>query len=235
MELRGRYQLSQRIQLLGVLPFVNNYRSFDNGTTADVYGMGDPVLLCNYQLYNTVGSENESENRVVHRLVVGGGLKAPLGQQQLQYNGAVVDADLQGSTGSWDFLGRLEYLFRVGKTGISYNAIAKYNTTDPTSEYRFGNTLGQRLDAFAVLPWKNFNLMPATGAYLEWAGTDQNQTVVEQETGGSALFWTAGLRVYYKQFAFQSAYQLPVSQQLNGQQLSNINRFIVGLSYNIQP
>lgn len=231
-ELRGRYFINQKWHLLASVPVVNNYRSIGGATQQDVYGVSDPLLFSNYQLYNTVCNKPDAEDLLIQRLIVGGGMKFPVGDDELRYNDEVVDNDFQPGTGTFDFLANVEYMLKYKRFGANMNLIGKYNSTNKTKDFRFGNTLNGNFNLFYMQPFKGLKLMPATGVNYEMAMKDRDAGYLLQDSGGEVLFWSTGINIFWKRFNLRGHYQMPIKDNLNGDQLSNIDRIILGLTYN---
>ncbi|MFN3874417.1 MAG: hypothetical protein ACK4L7_00710, partial [Flavobacteriales bacterium] len=121
-ELRADLWLTHRFNVLAGLPLVNNYQAVDGMVRADVYGIGDALLLPRFLVANTRCGPDE--DRLVHRFMLGAGAKLPVGRTDLRYNEVPVDHDLQPGSGSWDALLSAEYSLRRGRNGASFQSIA---------------------------------------------------------------------------------------------------------------
>ena len=228
-EVRGRVFIGQRFYFLGMLPFVNNYRSINGTTQYDVSGLGDPMVMANYQLFNTKCYEDSI--RFIHRLTAGGGIKAPAGRTDMVVNGETPDLDMQPGTGSWDMLFSLEYILRYDKTGGNLNVVYRKNTENPQG-YMYGDASSVRLDLFHLFEAKGTTIMPSIGFYGEY--TDQDATDGERiyGTGGYSGFMTGGAKLFIKNVVLHGLYQRAVHNDMGRLQVPNYDRLIVGLTYN---
>ncbi len=231
-ELRGKYFFNQRWSAMATLPVVNNYRSIKGTTQFDIYGVGDPVLLGNYQLLNTKTNPGDTTG-VGHRLTIGGGVKLPLGSTYHNYNGKKADLDMQPGTGSIDGLISLEYLVRKQKIGLNASYIMKINTAN-SHQYRYGDQHNVSGHLFYLLSGKALTVMPNAGVYGEFAGPDKEGSEQLKDTGGTTLFLSFGTDVFWKSFSINGSYQTPFNTALYGGQVPTSNRIIVGITYNFK-
>lgn len=228
-ELRGRVFVGERFYALGVMPVVNNYRSINGKTNSDVYGVGDPIFMGNYILFNSKSTLDSLKFR--HRLTVGAGTKFPLGTTDKEVDGEVPDLDMQPGTGSWDALFSLEYMLRYNKTGINTNLV--YNLNNKNNDgYAYGDGLSARLDIFHLVSFKTLSIMPSISAYVECMKKDEEDGVAVLGTGGTSIMAGLGLKAFYRQFALQVQWLNTVHNDLGTYVVPNKDRIIVGLTYN---
>jgi hypothetical protein len=229
MEFRGKYYFTDRFNVLATVPVLNNYRSIGGWTSVDLYGVGDPILMVNYQVYSTTADKETQD--FAQRLVLGGGAKFPLGAVDRQFDGEKVDLDMQPGTGSMDYLASLEYQIRYKKVGLNTNFIYKLNSANKEG-YRYGDLFNTSIHLFSLLEVKSFKIVPNAGVYYEQAGKDHENDDLMKESGGRILFASGGAGIYFKKFAYKITCQHALNNQLNGNQLPTKNRFVMGLSYN---
>jgi hypothetical protein len=262
IELHGQVYPTQKLQLLFSVPYVintegmsdaavtalNNSSGSHNHThshgtseegdinttnSTEVYqGIGDPLLLSNYQVFNKTAFDSTGYS---HRLFAGGGVKVPLGDYHLEEGMDPLERAHLPGTGSWDFLLNANYLGKFEKTGFNVN-LSYLITTENDESFEFGNkinanaTMYYRIDANSTA---TLSLFPNAGMYFENAGEDKNNDMTIQNSGGSILYAHAGFDIYYKRISFNSAFQLPVSQSLNQPQPEMNFKVIAGISYAI--
>ena len=231
-ELRADLWLTERLAILASMLAVNNYRAVDGVIANDVYGIGDPLLLARYMMVNT--RCKTPDERTAHRLMIGAGGKAPLGRHDARYNDELVPHDQQPGTGSWDALASIEYSVRRGRNGGSITVIGRRNgATD--EGHRMGHGVSTTAEVFRRFDigddWK---VLPSLGAYHELAGKDAHGGDAIDGTGSSTLFTHAGLRVWWRSWGFQGAFQYAVARQLGEQMIPNRERFVVGITRNLK-
>lgn len=229
-ELRADLRLNQRFFLLASLPFTNTYRSVNNYQVIDAYGMGDAFVMLRYQLVNT-----KCDTEVppfVHRLLVGAGVKAPLGRNDLRVDDELVSPDVQLGTGSWDALASLEYSVRHGRTGGGVSALARFNSANAAG-YQLGHGISTTAEVFHRFGNDTLSFAPAIGGYAEWMAHDMVQGAADHRTGGTTVFSHTGVRVWWKRFSF-SAYHQHALLNNEGELITPTRqRIVAGLTYNI--
>lgn len=231
VEISGRYYFSPFVRLLVNAPY-----SLNDINGKKIKDFGDVSIIGQYQLYNT---DIDSDTKLRHRLFAGGGIKLPTGAYNKSIVFGEVDPHFQPGTGSYDFLLSGTYLARYqGKLGWSNDVIYTINTVN-SNDYRFANRFNFTSSFFYLIEagkqtrmgGKEWNFLPHAGTYVEYAGKDTQNDVDVEDSGGSTVFLTGGMDVYYNQFSINFTYQHPVSENMNGAQPENRRRFFIGLGY----
>ena len=231
VELRADIRFRDRWALLVAMPTVNTYQSVNGYVHYDAYGLGDPFAILRYQLVNTKVTMADTTGRLVHRLLVGGGVKMPLGRSDVTYQGERLHPDAQPGTGSWDALISLEYALRIRRSGITFASVGRINTAD-TYGVRLGHTASTTAELFHLFPiGKRVQVVPSAGGYMEWAATDTDSGVDQPDTGGTTWYATGGLRTYWKKWMLTATYQKALAWNIGGDMTATDHRVIAGLSY----
>lgn len=231
VEARADFWLGQRWAVMVSLPVANSYSAVDGYIMADVAGVGDPLLLVRHQLANTRCLT--PDERTVHRVLAGMGVKAPVGRTDLRFQERPVAMDLQPGTGTWDLLGSAEYLVRRGRTGAATMLIGRLNGTN-ADNYRLGNGLSTTAEVFRR--WDigaNAFLMPSLGLYHEFTGRDADSGTAVAGTGGSTFFTHAGCRVWWRAWGLQVFFQKAVAHAIGDLMVPNRERVVAGITYNL--
>lgn len=230
-ELRAEFWIGNKVAVLASLPMVNNYRAIDDVRTTDIYGIGDPLFIARYQVVNTKCLT--PDEKVVHRLMLGAGAKIPLGHTNATYQDTEVDVDQQPGTGTWDVLASLEYKVRYKRTGAGVTAVARYNTANADA-YQLGHGLSTTAELFRRYDiGDNWKIMPSIGVYHEWSGMDAENETSVQGTGSSTLFSHLGTRAWWRSWGISATFQYAVAHNLGALMVPNKERFVLGLTYNI--
>lgn len=230
-ELRADLWFTDRFAVLVSIPMVNNYQATDGYARSDVYGLGDPLFIARYLVANT--KCKATDDRVVHRVMVGAGAKVPLGSTKAQYNNAEVPMDLQPGTGTWDVLASLEYKVRYRKNGLGVSMVGRYNTANSNAE-RLGHGLSTTAEYFHQFNLgENWKFAPSLGAYHELYGMDATNGETVQGTGSSTLFAHVGSRLWWRNWGISATFQLAVAHSLGALMVPNRERFVAGITYNI--
>jgi hypothetical protein len=230
LELRADVRMTQRLFVLASLPLTNTYRSVNGYRVLDEYGIGDPFLLLRYQLVNTRCKTDDV--RTVHRLLVGAGPKFPVGRHDLRIDDQLASPDIQLGTGSWDLLATAEYAVRRDRTGGGVSAIYRHNTAN-SNGHRMGHGLSITSEVFHRFGGDTLSCAPVLGAYTEFMGKDAMDRVMLPGTGGTTFFGHAGMRLWWKQFAFSAFYQPAFLNNEGADITPTRHRVVMGLTYNI--
>jgi hypothetical protein len=229
-EARGEVWLGQRFRIMASVPVVNNYASMDGVRIADIYASGDPLLMGRYVLFNTRCNDDSTKTR--HRLTIGAGAKLPLGRHDLTWNGETLDHDLQPGTGTWDALLSLEYLVRGRAWGIGTSAIARLNGTAGDG-HSMGPGLSSTAEVFRIREGRVLMWMPSLGVYHELAMQDRQDDRPVDGTGTSVLFSHLSTRLWWRSFGLSLTWQHAFAQNNGDMMVPNRERFIAGLTYNL--
>ena len=228
-EVRGDIWWSDRWATLVSVPLVNNYRAVDGIIDNDVYGIGDPFFITRYLVVNTKCTT--TDERTVHRVMLGGGAKLPLGRTDVLYNGGEVVHDQHPGSGSWDLLLSAEYMVRRGSNGASLNMVARRNGTND-HDYRMGHGLSTTVEYFHRWDIGDWKVLPSVGAYHELAGLDAEVGEPVSGTGSSTFFTHTGVRLWWRSIGITTTYQRAIAQHIGADMIPNKERFVLGLTYN---
>ncbi|XZF13151.1 hypothetical protein ACTHGU_15295 [Chitinophagaceae bacterium MMS25-I14] len=224
----GRYYIGKRVQLFGFVPYQYNLEVMDGKRTA-TSGIGDASMLA-----NVIIVKPKTEKDLQHSLLLGGGIKLPTGR----YTG-ITEMDKLGlpntqpGTGSWDFVADGNYTLRYKKTGINLDAAYTFTTANKY-DYKYGNRLSTGLLGFYWWQKNKWKLLPQAGLKYEYTLHDYDnysKRWLNDQTGGSMLFASAGAQVYYKQFGLQCMYHLPLAQNFAQGNVTTIARLETGLFF----
>jgi hypothetical protein len=226
MEVWGRFYPVKKVQVLALLPY-NFNRQETNGITTEVKGIGDALVLVNYNLLNNTDSLYQ---KVKHNLFVGGGLKLPTGHFTKELEGEELNPNIQLGTGSLDFVANAMYTIRYDKIGLNTNLTYKYNNAN-SNAFRFGDKLGAGTVLFSVLKVKEMAIMPNAGFSTEITAKDVHKGSELAESGGYANFLTLGTELYFKKISAGVTAQKPVSQNVSAGYVETGNRFLTHLTF----
>lgn len=235
-EMRGNFYFREKWKTTFILPFTHNEQRIGSVNRYSISGISDPTLLLSRQIFTT--KADTAGNQFAHRLMIGLGLKFPLGRTDLSYENGVPNLDLQPGSGSWDGLAYLAYTAKFKVMGFNAIANIKRNGQD-NNNYRYGLTTNSTLTLFADWEIKQTKLRFSLGGYLEHAMMDATYNDYYQhaekhlDTGGSVYFANTGFQVFRPSFTIFGEYQHAVKSQLNGYtQLLTKNRINLGITYN---
>lgn len=222
--LRVYYGLMKDFRLCMVTPYLEKELTSltANGVTRDrASGLGDIKLTGKYNFFTSDAGD---------QVALHAGVKLPTGStEERDGNGNKLPPRMQLGTGSTDpFIGIL-YTKNWHPFWLHANIHYTFTTVNP-DDYKYGDLLAGDL-AFQYQPHRHLILNMEINE--ESAAKDTSHGVKVANTGGSKLFLSPG--VQYKPFTgtvFELSYQTPVWQELNGRQLSEGHRILLGLKYN---
>ncbi|UXP31508.1 transporter [Reichenbachiella agarivorans] len=231
MELMGRYVISKKWQISAVLPY--SYNVMDgNSQKTTVKGIGDPILIGYYNVINTTSENFRDWN---HSLLVGAGLKFPLGEYDAEENDEIINRNFQLGSGSLDYLLAVIYTLKYKSVGLNLESSYKINTENDL-HYRFGNQFTSSLKLYYAMIQPSFSLLPYVGLTYEASEMHTDDGFLQVNTGGNALLTNVGVQAFYKQVMFMANYALVTAQDYNTDTRSTIeskNRFQLGVVLNI--
>lgn len=224
VELVAKYNVTPKLRLLLTLPY-----KFIEINGKSIKDFGDVSVLAQYQIFNTTPSLKE-ESQYRQRIYLGAGVKFPTGAFNKQIEFGITEPHFQPGTGAFDFLISGSYFSKYKDFGFSTD-ISYSIATKNKNEYQFANRFNISSSLFYQIEVDQTGLMPHAGVYLEQAPRDKQNDVEVQSSGGSVLFFTGGLDVFYESLSLSLTYQHPINDKLFGSQTPNDFRIITGLSY----
>jgi Putative MetA-pathway of phenol degradation len=202
-------------------------REFEEGekVTFDPDGFTDLWLTGKYRFYQGPAGQ----------FAALGGIKAPTGDSALKNSeGESVEPSATAGTGAWDGLVGMAYTVPLD-AAVTLDASAAYTFRGEGHDYRLGN----RLDLGSSVAWRVFGEASAypqvslvAEATLRHVQRSQDGGDTEQATGGTVLFFSPGVKASFTEnLAATMGIQIPVVQNLNGDQLETDLRMITGISF----
>lgn len=227
-EIWARFYPVPKLQVLTLVAYHFNEQTTTSGK---IYldGLGDIPILANYNIINT--EANNPERVWKHNVWIGGGVKIPTGKYKFTDTPTeVANANFQLGTGSVDFMMNAIYALRYKKFGLNSDFTYKLNTFNP-DRYKFGNKINGTVSMVFIQQVKKIGLMPNAGMYYEDSGLNKSDDIVISDTGGSALFATGGLEMYWQKYSLGVNYRKPVDQNLANGRIKAHERMMVHLTF----
>ncbi|HTF80264.1 MAG TPA: hypothetical protein VL947_01010 [Cytophagales bacterium] len=234
VDLRFNYALKDKINIGCIVPMLFNKAHYAeiyydtkpvSDSTVHTMGLGDVLIFSDY----VFSWERDDKKAFVKP---GFALKVPTGNDNLGANGMRYPHEIQTGTGSIDFLLRLNANVRRHNLGAEWLSSYRINTVH--DNYKFGNSFNATLNPYYVVDLNdNLSIVPKIGTYAEIFTADRQGPTKRTDTGGNTWYGNVGLDVLYGNFIVQTLFQKPLIDKLQGQQLGNAGRVVVGLVYNI--
>lgn len=220
----GRYAFGKRWQVIGVLPYNINHRTYNNQT---LKGIGDASVLANYTLVNTI----DSMKTFRHHLMLGTGAKLSTGDFMEDELFADIPANFRLGTGSFDALFNMVYTLQYQGFVFSANANYRLTTENKTRSYKFGNQTNVTGYLAYQQRMQNWAFQPYAGASFEHLEKDKHYDIEQHGTGGKAFYGLVGVEAAYNQYSFGVNYQAPISQSYGDGELENKGRLTASFTY----
>lgn len=207
-EVWGRYVASRRFSFYASVPY-NFYSIDENDRNTKIRGIGDISVLV---AFTVISSSDTLSSKWKHNLQVAAGVKLPTGSS--------AHVDLTGSSilagsGSYDLPLNLAYIARYKSIGAVSELSARFNGVNP-EKYQAGKRFASTLKFFYWKRFRRISLVPAAGFSYEYSARDSKNGYIREYSGASSFLYTAGLDLYYHDFALGFNLQNPVCQNLNG-------------------
>lgn len=219
-ELWGRFYPVKRVQVMAFVPYQFSQQTMlKSGETIPLRGLSDVTALAHYNVLNTF-MDDSVVHVVNHNLLVGGGVKLPTGRYRYDENSLsdVANPNFQLGTGSTDYIANVIYTARYKNWGLNADVSYRMTTTNPNG-YRFGNRLNTSASLFYLTSLGSRSIMPNAGVFVEQAGHDIREGVMNTQTGGYVAYLNLGMEVYLNKLSFGVSYRRPVSQYLSAGEL----------------
>ncbi|MBQ0724905.1 MAG: transporter [Cycloclasticus sp.] len=239
--LSAAYGLSNDLTLSARLPYIERKNIRESETHDDEgeahshgnsSGFGDALLLANYRFY-------QADDLDISLLL---GIKAPTGDTQVKdKNGERFETEFQPGTGAWDYL--LGVALSQSYGPLAYHANMLYSeTTEGSQHTEIGSSLSYNAAVTYRLQTHDHGSHQHTDDPLElkWdlsfeangitRRENRLQGHLEDNSGGSTLFISPGIKVSANGFGGFISFSVPVIQRQKGQQTDIDNRIVAGIS-----
>ncbi|UZR98758.1 hypothetical protein [Chondrinema litorale] len=236
-ELRGNYTIKNKVNIMMILPYKRNVVYYEKVIDAPnpqrdslmtLEGWGDLTLGADYMIKLDGG-------KAKHILRPGFAVNVPTGQHsQTDAYGEVYDPIIQPGTGAWAIIIRMNYqYFNMMKKYGFYVSMNYKKSETGVNQYLFADSYNVQADIFYQMRKNQWSFIPKAGAFLETAGYNTYLDATQNHSGGSVLFGNVGMDINRDKVTLQTYLQLPIAENLNGNQLGNAGRINLGVIYNL--
>jgi hypothetical protein len=227
------YGVTGKLSVFGIIPVIDKELSIKTTSgriTRGGSGIGDITLFGRYTIWKM---DMPGQTMRVAPFM---GIKLPTGKDRETDSLGRLPQPLQVGSGSWDPLGGVVFTWQTLNWQIDASLSYRHNTE--ANDYRFGDT--GKLDLsyqYRILPRKLGRGLPAfVYAVLESnlvvTGKDKKMGSYDENTGGFSLFLTPGIQYVTQRTVFETAVQIPVIQDLNGEALKRDFLWILSVRVN---
>jgi hypothetical protein len=230
------YGLSSRFTFSGTFSFVQKSRTTGlqgsiNSRELETSGIGDAVVMLKYDVI-------EQTLWRPYQLMVGGGVKAPIGSNSIRTDGIALNADMQPGTGSWDGIGWALFSYTLRSQNMSFYTINSFKKNSSASrfsqddQYRFGDELNSILGVSRPA-YDRFSL--SLQLKFRAAEADLRNDSKMPSTGGEWMNLAPGLGyTITDRFSIQLAGEVPVYQNVNGTQPTTTYKLTASLFFSLK-
>ena len=228
LELRGKYFLSQRVELNAFVPYVMNTSQI-NGRQLNSSGVGDVTVFAGYHLIRAIETAG-----VQSRLIVGGGVKLPTGEfRRTNAAGRRYPLLNQVGTGTTDGFVYANYIGGFHSLGLSVNSSYRVS-----SENAFSNSLAPSTATFASLFYRiplgtDWQVYPSAQFFYEKTNGEMLDGQLTGEHAMNNALLGPGLDVYYKNVSLNTTIQLPIYTAATDHPAS-AGRLVVSVGYSFK-
>ena len=223
----ARIPVSKKIEITALLPY-HFHRRIKTDDTQNIDGMGDITVMAFYSLLE---SKIDSSATFGHRILVGGGVKAPTGKYDSANNGSI-NPSFQVGTGSWDYSIASEYIIRRKKLGLNTTLNYIFKTKNDQN-YKFGDQFNYGSTLFYTTEIRKLSVVPQIGIAGETYTANQDHNEDVPLTQGDIFFGKVGLEIGFKKFSTGINAMLPIKQHLTGGRVEANYRLAVHLNYTL--
>jgi hypothetical protein len=225
LEIRGRYFLSQRVEINAIVPYSSNSEQY-NGNLNTVAGIGDMNVYAGYHLLRKM------DHTVNQRLIAGAGIKLPTGKSDREnYQGIRFNTLSQTGTGSTDGFVYMNYLLGYKKSGLSLSGTYKMNGKNSDQEGIANSTTGYLNIFYNVSVSKKIKMVPSAQLAYEYSGGEKYQGIKTGEHVMNNLMSGAGLDVFINNITLNMAVQSKIYAAKDDHP-QPAGRVVLGLTYN---
>lgn len=230
LDLMGRFRIGSRFQAMILLPYVFAQQKMAEGIKQN-QGIADGLVQVQYRLIDTEHGSSEKEWK--HQLFLGSGLKAPIGNWQMEgdHKTIVQNPNFQPGTGSWDWLLTSQYTLRYKKWMLWQDAQFRKNGENE-NRYHFGNRITGNLNLmYQIQNQARRSFMPLLGLYGEYGLVNKSHGYEVEHTGGSLWMTNVGAQFFFRSWSLMGQYQKPIYQNLGQGNLQALDRWQVQLGW----
>ncbi|MGH7943841.1 MAG: transporter [Opitutaceae bacterium] len=220
------YGFTEKFALIGIVPYLDKTLRAGGSERGD-RGFGDATLLARHQVWQVDRAGETFRGQFL------AGVKLPTGRDDESDSLGRLPQPLQLGSGSYDPIVAAVFSWQRLQWQADFDVVYKLNTD--ANGFRFGNTLAHDA-AFQYRLWPQSLSGSGVPAFIYgvfelngiWAERDRFRGAKLADSGGYTLFVSPGLQYVTQRWIAEIAAQLPVVQDLNGNQLEADYTLIAG-------
>ena len=207
VEIRIRYQVSDRWSISFRQPFKNNTR-IENKSERALRGISDTKLMVNYNLINNKSLTEDLTLNVEASV----GTKLSVGDYRPRIQDENLPENFNISNGAYGYILQATPVLTKGDIGLLGNIYYQHNF-ESSNGYHFGDQLStQWVMFYRWLVADNYTLLPFAGVQYEHVSQDRYATEYSVNgTGGSGTYAVAAINIKADKFSLELSYNLPLA------------------------
>ncbi len=227
----GVYGFTAKASMLVKIPIVHKELRSQNESNRGDHGLGDITVLGKYRIHTKNFKGGTS------RLSLIGGLELPTGEDNETDSMGKLPPPLQLGSGSVDGIVGAAYTYQT--LGHEFDSDLRYIFNQEANDFEFGDIFRYNFSyQKRILPVT----LPDKGVYSQWnallelngvyANRAESLRSEVASSGGHTLFLSPGIQYVGPRLVYESSFQYPILQDLNGDQLET--DFVLALSVRYQ-
>lgn len=215
------YGVTERFNVIAKYPII--YRDLDIGTATgrssrEAAGFGDLTILGKYLFW-----KKDQKSETIRANLVGG-LEFPTGNTNEDDSLGKIPRNIQVGKGSWNPVVGSVWTWQTLRQQVDLSLTYQFNTEG--HGFEFGDQLKHDVSyQLRIYPWTlpdksgvptYLNLVAEANGVWNQKSESRGSTV--DASGGYTLFLSPGIQLVTKRFIVETSIQLPVIQELNGEQ-----------------
>ncbi len=192
------------------------------------HGLGDLAVNLRYIPIKTVSPTS--------LLLISGGIKIPIGEFNEEMSGVTIPISLQPSSGAIKYNASVFYSIKPSGAKLGWNSLAMFETSKTIEKgylvYTYGNYFQYAL-ACAWLPVRELSF--TLNVKFEWRDRDKRENNIKVVSTGSHIIYLNPqfTYVFAGEWSILAMADFPFYKHVNGEQLTNMYSFQIGLRKNI--
>ena len=223
-DLMGKFQLSNRWQIIGTLPYSYAIQ-IESGSKTIQSGIGDIGL----QSFYTPIIQKDTNGIINQQLNIGFGIKSPTGNYS---ESAHTMSNMYPGTGAFNFTLSANYIFQSGKNGGQIEASNSYSLQNKYG-YKYGNSSSIGGTIFRMFKFSKTTFRPFVGFQASLILKDRihGYTTNESMNNGEIISGKIGLNIIRANWFLSLYGQLPIYQNLGSGSVQQKELVSISLNY----
>lgn len=220
------YGFTEKLAIIGILPYLDKRLRAGEVERGD-RGLGDATLLARHQVWQVDRPGETFRGQLL------AGLELPTGRDDARDSLGRLPQPLQLGSGGYDPMVAAVFSWQRLQWQADFDVIYKIN--DEANGFRFGDTLAHDA-AFQYRLWPRNLSQSGVPSFVygvlelngTWAERDRLDGAELADSGGYQLFVSPGLQYVTQRWIVEIATQVPIVQNLNGNQLETDYTIVAG-------